>query len=92
LPRRPPELLAHDLGKEVIADVGDNDPAGQPHGRNVFSFRGLRLKAGMDISRVKGSVHAITGKITYRGRVMNRAARIASTATVGQVSLTCQEL
>ena len=32
-----------------------------------------------------GEVHAMTGRMTYRGKVMNRAARIASTASTGQV-------
>jgi hypothetical protein len=35
--------------------------------------------------QVLGEVHAMTGRMTYRGKVMNRAARIASTASTGQV-------
>jgi hypothetical protein len=47
--------------------------------------RGLRLKMGLDTGDVLGSVHPITGRVQYRGKVMNRAARIASAATSGQV-------
>lgn len=35
--------------------------------------------------QVLGEVHPMTGRLTYRGKVMNRAARIASTASTGQV-------
>ena len=52
---------------------------------NTVVFRGLRLKTGVDTGQVLGEVHAMTGRMTYRGKVMNRAARIASTASTGQV-------
>lgn len=48
--------------------------------------RGLRLKSGLDCGDVLARVHATTGRMTYRGRVMNRSARIAGMATAGQVS------
>jgi hypothetical protein len=47
--------------------------------------RGLRLKVGIDVGKVMDSVHAATGRMAYRGKVMNRAARIASAASSGQV-------
>jgi class 3 adenylate cyclase len=47
--------------------------------------RGLRLKVGIDMGRVVDSVHPATGRMAYRGRVMNRAARIAAAASSGQV-------
>jgi class 3 adenylate cyclase len=47
--------------------------------------RGLRLKVGIDVGRVMDSVHAATGRMAYRGKVMNRAARIAFAASSGQV-------
>jgi class 3 adenylate cyclase len=49
--------------------------------------RGLRLKVGIDVGKVMDSVHAATGRMAYRGKVMNRAARIASAASSGQVCL-----
>jgi class 3 adenylate cyclase len=48
--------------------------------------RGLRLKVGIDMGRVVDSVHPATGRMAYRGRAMNRAARISSAATSGQVT------
>ncbi|KAG2447205.1 hypothetical protein HYH02_007946 [Chlamydomonas schloesseri] len=48
-------------------------------------MRGLRLKVGMDTGFVADSINATTGRMAYRGRPMNRAARIASKALAGQV-------
>jgi hypothetical protein len=50
--------------------------------------RGLRLKVGIDMGRLMDSVHPATGRMAYRGRAMNRAARISATATSGQVTYT----
>lgn len=51
----------------------------------VRLFRGLRLKAGIDVGATKADLHAVSGRMGYRGRVMNRAARVGSTAKTGQV-------
>ncbi|GIL62432.1 hypothetical protein Vafri_16661 [Volvox africanus] len=48
-------------------------------------FRGLRLKAGLDYGAVHATINSATGRVSYRGRVMNRASRIASSASSGQV-------
>ncbi|KAG2493662.1 hypothetical protein HYH03_008176 [Edaphochlamys debaryana] len=48
-------------------------------------MRGLRLKVGLDVGFVSDSINATTGRMAYRGRPMNRAARIASKALAGQV-------
>ena len=48
--------------------------------------RGLRLKVGVAQGRVVDSINEATGHMAYRGKVMNRAARIASAASTGQVS------
>jgi len=48
-------------------------------------FRGLRLKCGIDYGPVRADIAPATARVTYRGRVMNRAARIASVAKSGQV-------
>ena len=49
--------------------------------------QGLRIKVGVDIGRVSCSVHAALGRATYRGRVMNRAARVCGLCKSGQVRL-----
>lgn len=54
--------------------------------------RGLRFKSGLDCGDVLARVHNTTGRMTYRGRVMNRAARIAGMATAGQVGGFKQEM
>ncbi|KAL6749897.1 nucleotide cyclase [Haematococcus lacustris] len=74
-------LLAHELCEEV--HMSSSTPEGFQV--NALLFRGLRLKTGLDRGQVLGEVHAMTGRMTYRGKVMNRAARIASAATSGQV-------
>ncbi|MEW5318290.1 MAG: hypothetical protein WDW38_009523 [Sanguina aurantia] len=48
-------------------------------------FRGLRLKTGICSGRALSVLSAVTGRMSYRGKVMNRAARIAHTAATGQV-------
>ncbi|KAG1669976.1 hypothetical protein FOA52_016237 [Chlamydomonas sp. UWO 241] len=46
-------------------------------------FRGPRLKVGIDIGKVQADVSPVSGRMTYRGRVMNRAARISGKASSG---------
>ncbi len=48
-------------------------------------FRGLRLKIGIDVGRVHANVNHVTGRMAYRGRVMNRAARVVDKAPSGHV-------
>ncbi|KAJ9524357.1 hypothetical protein QJQ45_008547 [Haematococcus lacustris] len=48
-------------------------------------FRGLRVKVGIDYGPVHADLHAVTGRVTYRGKAMNRAARICGSAKSGQV-------
>ncbi|GFR49580.1 hypothetical protein Agub_g11646, partial [Astrephomene gubernaculifera] len=47
--------------------------------------RGLRIKVGIDVGFAACSLTATSGRLSYRGRVMNRAARIAGIAAAGQV-------
>ncbi|KAG2490196.1 hypothetical protein HYH03_011323 [Edaphochlamys debaryana] len=47
--------------------------------------RGLRVKVGLDSGHVSHSLEEASGRLSYRGRVMNRAARIAGIAAAGQV-------
>ncbi|KAG2446181.1 hypothetical protein HXX76_000774 [Chlamydomonas incerta] len=47
--------------------------------------RGLRVKVGLDVGPVTYSLTESSGRLSYRGRVMNRAARIAGTASPGQL-------
>ena len=54
-------------------------------GQLTLLFRGLRLKCGVEMGNVLAEVGAVSGRMTYRGRVMNRAARIGSIAKTGQV-------
>lgn len=75
------ELLMHELCEELVI----SSPTREGDVLNTVVFRGPRLKTGVDTGQVLGEVHAMTGRMTYRGKVMNRAARIASTASTGQV-------
>ncbi|GIM07984.1 hypothetical protein Vretimale_11981, partial [Volvox reticuliferus] len=52
-------------------------------------YRGLRLKIGIDVGPVKAEINAVTGRVSYRGKAMNRAARIAAKAPAGQVRYRC---
>ncbi|KAJ9511504.1 hypothetical protein QJQ45_029834 [Haematococcus lacustris] len=74
-------LLAHPLTELLItAEMSSNGEA-----RQTLVYRGLRIKVGADVGAVRTSLHPVTGVMAFRGRVMNRAARIASRAGSGQV-------
>lgn len=94
----PELLLSHELGEEVVvgtdapSGLQDESPSALGSGpinamlsHDMLLYRGLRLKLGIDVGQVSGEVHPLTGRMSYRGRVMNRAARIASVAGTGQV-------
>ncbi|KAJ9505669.1 hypothetical protein QJQ45_022169 [Haematococcus lacustris] len=56
--------------------------------RNQFTvrlFRGLRLRVGVDVGEVACDLTPANGRFNYRGRCLNRAARINSIAESGQV-------
>ncbi|KAG1662670.1 hypothetical protein FOA52_014596 [Chlamydomonas sp. UWO 241] len=78
------ELLGHELCEEVLL----HDPPGQSSGgttplhRRVL-FRGPRIKIGIDVGEVQADVAPLTGRMSYHGKVMNRAARISSKASSG---------
>ncbi|KAG1658835.1 hypothetical protein FOA52_008260 [Chlamydomonas sp. UWO 241] len=80
------ELLAHELFEEVLVlasiPAGQPLPRGVPAAHNVL-FRGPRLKIGIDVGHVQADVSPVTGRMTYRGKVMNRAARICGKASSG---------
>ncbi|KAG1657236.1 hypothetical protein FOA52_000439 [Chlamydomonas sp. UWO 241] len=95
------ELLAHVLCEEVLVQAsGSVHGASAPRVGRVL-FRGPRLKIGIDVGQVQADVSPVTGRMTYRGKVMNRAARICGKASSGmqwcsaalwdQVQLTCGE-
>ncbi|KAJ9511227.1 hypothetical protein QJQ45_017170, partial [Haematococcus lacustris] len=74
-------LLAHPLTELLVtAEMDSNGEA-----RQTLVYRGLRIKVGADVGAVRTSLHPVTGVMAFRGRVMNRAARIASRAGSGQV-------
>ncbi|GFH07643.1 guanylate cyclase domain-containing protein [Haematococcus lacustris] len=86
-------LLAHPLAESLItAEIDSNGKA-----RQTLVYRGLRIKVGCnypphcwlrvgaDVGAVRTSLQPVTGVMAFRGRVMNRAARIASRAGSGQV-------
>ncbi|KAG1667756.1 hypothetical protein FOA52_016195 [Chlamydomonas sp. UWO 241] len=67
----PAELLEHELCEEVTEG-------------NCVVMRGPRLKSGSDsCTQVFTAINPSSGRMVYRGKVMNRAARIASKAASG---------
>ncbi|KXZ50689.1 hypothetical protein GPECTOR_15g373 [Gonium pectorale] len=46
---------------------------------------GLRIKVGLDIGTTAHTLTEASGRLSYRGKPMNRAARIAAIAAAGQV-------
>ncbi|KAL6761996.1 nucleotide cyclase [Haematococcus lacustris] len=51
----------------------------------VRLLRGLRLKAGVDVGEVACDLTPANGRFNYRGRCLNRAARINGLAVSGQI-------
>ncbi|MEW5318951.1 MAG: hypothetical protein WDW38_010130 [Sanguina aurantia] len=88
----PEELLENGLCTEVILsedDYGDDDEEEGARPSRPSSTRltmSPRIKAGVDCSSsVRTHISPSTGRMTYRGRAMNRAARIAAKAPGGVV-------
>jgi hypothetical protein len=58
--------------------------------RDARVFARVRVtvwQVGLDVGPVKAEVSAVTARASYRGRAMNRAARIAAKAPAGQVRM-----
>ncbi|KAG2494772.1 hypothetical protein HYH03_007016 [Edaphochlamys debaryana] len=83
----PQELLTHEACEELCTQR-PNPVTGVSE--DVVLFRGLRLKAGIDVGRLRGEINCITGRMSYRGRAMNRAARIVAAAGSGQILATSE--
>ncbi|KAG1660713.1 hypothetical protein FOA52_014333 [Chlamydomonas sp. UWO 241] len=76
------ELLDHELCEEVLLhETASSGIVQWPRSRVLF--RGPRIKIGIDVGKVQADVSPVTGRMTYRGRVMNRAARISGKASSG---------
>ncbi|KAG1678409.1 hypothetical protein FOA52_015176 [Chlamydomonas sp. UWO 241] len=76
------ELIGHELCEEVLL----HEPActdGSTPLQSRLLFRGPRIKIGVDMGKVQADVSPVSGRMTYRGRVMNRAARISGKASAG---------
>ncbi|GFR42827.1 hypothetical protein Agub_g3784 [Astrephomene gubernaculifera] len=69
----------------TTAAVGGTGAVRHQPPRRSLLHRGPRLRAGIHVGEVACDVHSSTGRLSYRGRVMNRAARIAYKAEDGQV-------
>lgn len=52
--------------------------------------RGPRIKVGVDCGCVTAELHPYSGRLNYRGKVLNRAARVANQAAPGQVVCTAR--
>ncbi len=61
-------------------------------GGATLLYRGPRLKTGIDVGPILTALNTVTGRMAYRGKVMNRAARVASIASSGQVLCSAEAL
>ncbi|KAL6761964.1 nucleotide cyclase [Haematococcus lacustris] len=57
----------------------------------VRLLRGLRLKVGVDVGEVACDLTPANGRFNYRGRCLNRAARINGLAVSGQPTIIARE-
>ncbi|KAG1669631.1 hypothetical protein FOA52_010791 [Chlamydomonas sp. UWO 241] len=78
------ELLSHELCEEVrLHEPVCEFTGGSTPLQSRVLFRGPRIKIGIDVGKVQADVASLTGRMTYQGKVMNRAARISSKASSG---------
>lgn len=66
----PADLLHHELCEELVISSPTQE-GGLVH---RVEFKGLRLKTGVDVGQVLGEVHAMTGRMAYRGKVSQHEA------------------
>ncbi|KAG1668809.1 hypothetical protein FOA52_004903 [Chlamydomonas sp. UWO 241] len=76
------ELLNHELCEQVLLQKPASK-SGSPLLNSRVLFRGPRIKIGIDVGKVQADVAPLTGRMSYQGKVMNRAARISSKASSG---------
>ncbi|GIL86420.1 hypothetical protein Vretimale_11650 [Volvox reticuliferus] len=83
-----PEVLASPYFREVREYQRIQRGRGQP-GRRVTNVicRGPRIRTGISVGSVTAEVSSATARLSYRGKVMNRSARVASQATDNQLLL-----
>lgn len=77
----PPTLLEHPLCEEFAVARPDD----RGHCVREVLFRGLCVTSSVDVGHVHAAVNGATGRMSYRGRVMNRAVRVVGLASTGQV-------
>ncbi|KAL6756549.1 nucleotide cyclase [Haematococcus lacustris] len=65
--------------------VGAGSLGGDRNHFTVRLLRGLRLRVGVDVGEVACDLTPANGRFNYRGRCLNRAARINGIAESGQV-------
>ncbi len=82
-------LAAHTWGHEVRRwyrfATASQTQHGQAAGSSRAAGRGPRPRTGVHVGVVHAEVNAVTGRMSYRGKVMNRTSRIAHKASSGQV-------
>ncbi|KAJ9529273.1 hypothetical protein QJQ45_007953 [Haematococcus lacustris] len=78
----PDSTAAADPPLSAAGEAGD---PGASHKTSLRLLRGLRIKAGVDAGEVACDLTPANGRFNYRGRCLNRAARINGLAVSGQV-------
>ncbi|GIL47844.1 hypothetical protein Vafri_4494 [Volvox africanus] len=84
-----PEVCRMELTNPLVQSAAALAASGgggiSPGSDMVVLFRGLRLRIGMDVGWLQGTLSKTSGRISYRGRPVQRARRFASMAKAGQV-------
>ena len=76
-------LLRHRSRKSVEMEFGTETCLDLSSDNANVVLRGPRIKVGLDVGMTSSEISPCTGRMIYRGRVMNRASRIASKASSG---------
>ncbi|GAX76365.1 hypothetical protein CEUSTIGMA_g3811.t1 [Chlamydomonas eustigma] len=71
-------------GSKVVSD----QEAPEYISSRKMHFKGLRIKAGIDVGATAAAVVPSTGRLHYRGKVLNRSSRVASKSSAGLVLCT----
>ncbi|GLC44435.1 hypothetical protein PLESTM_001596900, partial [Pleodorina starrii] len=81
-----PLSMVMSMGAAVADMYGMYDDEEVPPGmvRKVL-MRGLRMRVGIDVGRLNESISPTSSAVVYRGKAMNRAARIGALASSSQI-------
>ncbi|KNE73408.1 hypothetical protein AMAG_17570 [Allomyces macrogynus ATCC 38327] len=88
----PPHGSAGNLGYYSEDSLAPQTQGGAADGDDVVIFRGIRVRMGIHCGQPSCERDPITGRMDYFGRMVNRSARISSSADGGEITISADVL